>query len=309
MPWFKGNIHSHTTNSDGDSSPHHVAGWYKDNGYDFLVLSDHNHLSILDDAEKNNDKWPLLIPGEEVTVRKIGIEAAALHIGGIGLSEVIMPGSYESNTDGINDIVSKINKQDGLASINHPNYQWWVSSDDIKHSTEKIWAFEIFNGHMHANNYGSLNSMSTEEIWDDILSSGKLIYGVAADDSHHFTEEFNRNRSNPGRGWLVVNTESISQKNIISSLRKGSFYASTGVELGTLNLSKKKIFIEIKRKIKPPQDKTEKFSINVIHDNGVIFYQDESDYLEISTKGINKYYRIVISSSNGEKAWTQPVFL
>ena len=151
--------------------------------------------------------------------------------------------------------------------------------------------------------------MSTEEIWDDILSSGKLIYGVAADDSHHLTEEFNRNRSNPGRGWLVVNSESRSQKNIISSLRKGSFYASTGVELRTINLSKEKIFIEIKRKIKPPQDKTEKFSFNVIHDNGIVFHQEENDCLEISTKGINKYYRVVISSSNGEKAWTQPILL
>ena len=27
------------------------------------------------------------------------------------------------------------------------------------------------------------------------------------------------------------------------------------------------------------------------------------------TKGINKYYRVVINSSNGEKAWTQPILL
>tara|TARA_B110000438_G_scaffold60718_1_gene60926 strand:- start:7508 stop:8437 length:930 start_codon:yes stop_codon:yes gene_type:complete len=309
MPWFKGNIHSHTTNSDGDSPPQHVASWYKDNNYDFLVLSDHNHLSILDDAENNNNKWPLLIPGEEITVRTIGLEPAALHIGGIGLSEVIMPGSYESNVEGINDIVSKINKQEGLASINHPNYQWWVSAQDIKHSSENIWAFEIFNGHMHANNQGSLNSMSTEEIWDDILSSGKFIYGVAADDSHHFTEEFNRNRSNPGRGWLIVNSESLSQKNIINSLRKGNFYSSIGVELKTLELSKEKIFIEINRKTKPPQDKTEKFSFSVIHDKGVVFHELQNDHLEISTEGIKNYYRVVINSSNGEKAWTQPVIL
>ena len=309
MPWFKGNIHSHTTNSDGDSPPQHVASWYKDNNYDFLVLSDHNHLSILDDAENNNNKWPLLIPGEEITVRTIGLEPAALHIGGIGLSEVIMPGSYESNVEGINDIVSKINKQEGLASINHPNYQWWVSAQDIKHSSENIWAFEIFNGHMHANNQGSLNSMSTEEIWDDILSSGKFIYGVAADDSHHFTQEFNRNRSNPGRGWIIVSSESLSQKNIINSLRKGNFYSSIGVELKTLELSKEKIFIEIKRKTKPPQDKTEKFSFSVIHDKGVVFHELQNDHLEISTEGIKNYYRVVINSSNGEKAWTQPVIL
>ena len=52
MPWFKGNIHTHTTNSDGDSSPDHVSKWYKQNNYDFLVLTDHNHLTILDEDKK-----------------------------------------------------------------------------------------------------------------------------------------------------------------------------------------------------------------------------------------------------------------
>lgn len=42
MRWFKGNTHTHTTMSDGDSSPEEVARWYKSHGYQFLVLSDHN---------------------------------------------------------------------------------------------------------------------------------------------------------------------------------------------------------------------------------------------------------------------------
>ena len=40
--WYKGNTHTHTTESDGDSPPEYVARWYRDHGYDFLVLSDHN---------------------------------------------------------------------------------------------------------------------------------------------------------------------------------------------------------------------------------------------------------------------------
>ena len=39
LRWFKGNTHTHTTESDGDSSPEYVARWYKEHGYDFLVLS------------------------------------------------------------------------------------------------------------------------------------------------------------------------------------------------------------------------------------------------------------------------------
>ena len=43
--WFKGNLHTHTLNSDGDSTPHEVTTWYREHGYNFLVLTDHNHLT------------------------------------------------------------------------------------------------------------------------------------------------------------------------------------------------------------------------------------------------------------------------
>lgn len=48
--WFKGNTHSHTLWSDGDGPPELVADWYKEHGYHFLVLSDHNILSV-------GEKW------------------------------------------------------------------------------------------------------------------------------------------------------------------------------------------------------------------------------------------------------------
>jgi hypothetical protein len=40
--WWKGNLHTHTLWSDGDDYPEMVAAWYKDHGYHFLALSDHN---------------------------------------------------------------------------------------------------------------------------------------------------------------------------------------------------------------------------------------------------------------------------
>lgn len=40
--WWKGNLHTHTFWSDGDDFPEAVAAWYKDHGYHFLALSDHN---------------------------------------------------------------------------------------------------------------------------------------------------------------------------------------------------------------------------------------------------------------------------
>ena len=46
--WFKGNLHTHTLNSDGDSLPDEVVRWYRAHGYQFLVLTDHNFLTSVD---------------------------------------------------------------------------------------------------------------------------------------------------------------------------------------------------------------------------------------------------------------------
>lgn len=45
VPWFRGNLHCHTLWSDGDDLPESVAEWYRDNGYSFLAISDHNALA------------------------------------------------------------------------------------------------------------------------------------------------------------------------------------------------------------------------------------------------------------------------
>ena len=57
--WFKGNLHTHTLWSDGDDFPEMVADWYRQRGYHFLALSDHNILSV-------SEKW---IPLSEVEKR------------------------------------------------------------------------------------------------------------------------------------------------------------------------------------------------------------------------------------------------
>ncbi len=43
--WWKGNLHTHSFWSDGDDFPEMVVQWYKDHGYHFLALTDHNVLS------------------------------------------------------------------------------------------------------------------------------------------------------------------------------------------------------------------------------------------------------------------------
>lgn len=40
--WFKGNTHMHSQWSDGQAMPEIAVKWYRDHGYDFICLTDHN---------------------------------------------------------------------------------------------------------------------------------------------------------------------------------------------------------------------------------------------------------------------------
>ncbi|HUR58864.1 MAG TPA: hypothetical protein VM029_14215 [Opitutaceae bacterium] len=62
--WFKGNLHTHTLWSDGDDYPEMVADWYKQHGYNFLALSDHN---VLQEGQRWLElKAPVSMKGEVV---------------------------------------------------------------------------------------------------------------------------------------------------------------------------------------------------------------------------------------------------
>src|SRR6187431_2304583 len=67
--WFKGNTHAHTLNSDGDSTPDDVVRWYREHGYQFVVLTDHNFLTSVDglNALHGASQRFLVVKGEEVT--------------------------------------------------------------------------------------------------------------------------------------------------------------------------------------------------------------------------------------------------
>ena len=69
--WFKGNLHTHTLNSDGDSTPDDVVRWYREHGYNFVAITDHNYLTSVDglNAVHGADDKFLVVKGEEVTDR------------------------------------------------------------------------------------------------------------------------------------------------------------------------------------------------------------------------------------------------
>ena len=227
--WFKGNTHTHTVNSDGDSTPDEVVRWYREHGYNFLVLTDHNYLTAVDGLNAVHgaaDKF-IVVRGEEVTSTA---SSKAVHINGLNVDALVKQSTSPSVVVATQENVDGIRRANGVPHINHPNFTWAMTTDDLM-QVQRTRLFEIFNGHPQVNNEGGGGAPGLEEIWDRLLSSGRLMYGVAVDDAHHFKRPGDPLASGPGRGWIYVRAERLESRALVEAMERADFYASTGVEL------------------------------------------------------------------------------
>jgi hypothetical protein len=298
--WYKGNTHTHTLNSDGDSTPDDVVRWYREHGYGFLVLSDHNFLTSIDglNALHGANEQFLLIKGEEISDR---FGDKPIHVNGLDLREKVEPRHGSSVLDVVQRTVDAIRMAGGVPHINHPNYEWAITAADLKQvQNDKL--FEVYNGHHLVNNFGGGGVPGMEEVWDRILSSGKLIYGLADDDAHVFKQPGNPNVPGPGRGWVFVRAERLAPRSIVEALERGDFYASTGVELSDYQVTAAAITITIK------QAPSSKYRVQFIGRNGDLLREVISSPAVYEFKGNELYVRARILESNGRIAWTQPVW-
>src|SRR5262245_30600181 len=103
LRWFKGNTHTHTSNTDGDSPPDTVIRWYQSHGYNFLVISDHDTITDPASYRQYANAGFLLVPGEEVTGR---FQSLPVHLTAINLQRIVKPptdptllGTLQANID------------------------------------------------------------------------------------------------------------------------------------------------------------------------------------------------------------------
>ena len=232
MDWLKGNLHTHTDASDGDSPLGEVARWYDDHDYDFLVITDHNvrvSTAGLQQDLLEEGRRLLLIGGEELTSWWQGPERVhALHLGGIDTPATLGAPTGGSVIEILQAMVDNVLEAGGMPSLNHPNFWHSIGWQDIA-ALSGLAHFEVFNGHPLAFNEGTEHLPPLDEVWDILLSAGRRIYGIAVDDAHHF-RTWGPEFSNPGRGWVSVQAEANS-RSVVGALRTGLFYASTGPRL------------------------------------------------------------------------------
>lgn len=193
----------------------------------------------------------LILPSEEITT---AYQDKPIHINATNIQEKIDPRPGGSVVEVIQNNIDAILEQRKrtqvpiLPHINHPNYGYAITAADFT-QVRGVRFFEVYNGHPLVNNAGDSTHLGTEALWDRVnvayLEQGKpLLYGVAADDSHHY-HQFNRENSNPGRGWVMVQADSLSAAGIIDAMEQGDFYASTGVVLKTVERKGNTLTVEV----------------------------------------------------------------
>jgi len=203
--WLKGNLHTHTTNSDGARSPQDTVDAYAALHYDFLMISDHD---VITDVDRLDPRGMVLIHGAEVT-------AFGPHILHVNARNPVQP------VEDRQTVIDEIRADGGFAIVNHPN--WERHFEHCPQEYLEVWdgytGIEIFNGVVC---WQEGNPLATDR-WDRLLGMGRRVWGYANDDTHWI--------ENDGVAWNVALCEERSARAIVDALRRGRFYASTGVEI------------------------------------------------------------------------------
>jgi hypothetical protein len=230
--FVRGNLHTHTTRSDGDASPADVVRWYRDHGYGFVALTDHNALSSPDLAMWVTPDFAV-IPGEEVSMY---VRGKQVHVNALCTRTVVPGGDFPTAADALAHAVYGILDQGGVALINHPNFDWALTKDDVL-SAEGEQLLEIASGHPYVHTQGDRAHPSHEELWDDALTAGHDVMGVAVDDTHHLVTDADP-EAFPGVAWVAIFADEAKEARVCDALRQGALYASTGPELASLGVGR-----------------------------------------------------------------------
>jgi hypothetical protein len=291
-PLLKGELHCHTTRSDAKSSPETVIRQYAAMGFDFLALTDHRRYNYENVAPETG---LMILPGMELDANMDEPIHHCVHIVSLGPEKEKGNGFEQDQrfeslhvptaADSL-PLVRAIQEANNLPIFCHP--EWSGNSAQEILSLPDIHLMEIWNSGCVVEN--GLDSRAA--YWDEVLFSGREMYGVATDDGHQLYQN--------GLGYVKVRAEK-NPSAILDALRRGAFYASCGPEIYDFYLEDDKAVI-----LCSPVDVIRFRHFRVPYREctgpGIMGHQI------VPVKGSN-YIRAEIQDSQGRMAWTNPIFL
>ncbi len=286
--WYKGNLHTHTTNSDGAWPPDKVVDEYKANGYDFLFITDHG--KVTDVSGLSRDRL-LVLSGSELDIGKSEL-GYSYHFVALNLKETISVSTITS----AQELIDLIREKGAEVIVAHPYWSGLTVNDII--NLEGHIGVEIFNSTC----FFSIAKGYSVAHWDEMLIRGKRLWGFAVDDTHqHFTDHRPIDVCN---AWIMAKLPQLTEQEVMSAIKLGHFYSSTGPSIHDISIKDGKVFAST----------SEVKIINFIADahNGESFTAVGTGSLtsaEYRLRGSERYIRVECFDEGGRTAWSNPVLI
>ena len=220
LRWYKGNTHTHTLNSDGDSTPDDVVRWYREHGYSFVVLTDHNFLTSTDGAQR-------VARRRRAVPRRQGRRSdLAFERQGDPRQRPRRLAQHGRAADGtqVVDVLQKSVRRhprgSGVPHINHPNFRWSITRDQLQQVRNNR-LFEIYNGHPQVNNLGGGGVAGTRRGLGRHPLERHAALRHRGRRRAHVQGPGNPDVAGPGRGWVVVRAPRLDAAALLESLERG----------------------------------------------------------------------------------------
>ena len=289
--FYRGNLHGHSTNSDGAWSPAEYIRQYRQNGYDFVALTDHcmdsYGYAITDTRQFRTDDFTTLI-GAELHPGQIE-SGSPWHLLAVGL-----PLDFETHRPGDTgaSVVERVREAGAFVAVPHPN--WFALTVADFETLGIVHAVECYNGGCDV---GADRGYSWHYI-DLLLHRGHRVSAIAVDDTHM--------ASGIGdfmRGWVHVKAESLTPDALLRALKAGHYYSSTGVQLHDVALhGRDKLVVECSPAV---QILVASDRAGVRHVDGKGLTGAEFDLRDVSSR----WLRVTVRDDAGRRAWTNPLWL
>lgn len=289
--FLKGNLHCHTTRSDGSPTPEAAVALYAASGYDFLALTDHRLYNTQTYGPRNN---MLILPGMEVDATLPGPGTHCVHVVAIGpekgngfSQDDAFPRYNVEEMAQVQPMIDALIAANNLPIFCHP--EW---SGNTIHDLEALQGYsllEVWNSGCAIETGQDLNAT----MWDQMLFEGRKIYGVATDDSHRLYQDC--------RGYVMVKAEK-NVDSILNALKTGAFYASCGPEIYDFYLDEAGTATVVCSPVSCIQFRS--FRAHYPNRQGNAMRGDQ-----VHMREGTRYIRAEVVDAQGLRAWTNPIFL
>lgn len=282
-PFFKGNLHMHTTNTDGRLSPQDAVARYQQAGYDFICITDHWKRTMGPEMHGHM----LVLPGIELDYF---LASQVIHITGINVDETIL--STADRKWGPQRGIDAIRAAGGLAMLAHP--LWSLNTPETIASLQHITAAEIYNSTSRPPWNG--DRADATGILDMAAANGHILNTIAVDDAHYYNGD-------ECYAFIRLQADALTPDAISDALRKGAYYATQGPEIHQVTFDGNVVTVDC------APAKRILFHSNrpYARDRCAIGPAVTHAQYEVRRDWCERFVRVIVEDENGLKAWANPV--